>query len=234
MARIYLAGKISMSGDWREQIIDLDDSDLPFTDDLSSHKFSGPLFEVIGHGCMADEGHDAISHKSEIDTYASCLEAITNSDIIFAWITDKTSYGTIFELGYAHRCLKKIIIGCKEKNAGDDAWRAKYQDLWFCFQSADAIVCAKNPRDALVAGLKEIGEYYPGMPYKQYLQTEYWKNRSEQAKNKADHSCQLCCGTGELHVHHRTYERRGYERDSDLIVLCASCHAKFHDITGVS
>lgn len=27
-----------------------------------------------------------------------------------------------------------------------------------------------------------------------------------------------------LEVHHRTYARRGYERDSDLVALCWGCH----------
>jgi hypothetical protein len=29
-------------------------------------------------------------------------------------------------------------------------------------------------------------------------------------------------------VHHRTYERVGFERQSDLIVLCHDCHRDFH------
>lgn len=32
------------------------------------------------------------------------------------------------------------------------------------------------------------------------------------------------CELQQLEVHHRTYERRGHERDSDLIALCWGCH----------
>jgi 5-methylcytosine-specific restriction endonuclease McrA len=67
------------------------------------------------------------------------------------------------------------------------------------------------------------------MPYKDFLKTDYWRIFALNAKTAAGNRCQLCNATGELHVHHRTYERRGHEEDQDVIVLCAHCHAKFHD-----
>ena len=67
------------------------------------------------------------------------------------------------------------------------------------------------------------------MKYKDYLKTEHWKAISKQAKENADNRCQLCNSGGELHTHHRTYDRVGKEKISDLICLCANCHKKFHD-----
>ena len=67
------------------------------------------------------------------------------------------------------------------------------------------------------------------MPYQEYLRTPEWLARREQAVAFAEGRCQLCNQAGELHVHHRTYERRGAELPKDLIVLCAHCHALFHD-----
>jgi hypothetical protein len=67
------------------------------------------------------------------------------------------------------------------------------------------------------------------MAYPDYLQTAGWKIRREGALRRAGFSCQVCSGKGELHVHHRTYLRRGNEVESDLIVLCASCHKLFHE-----
>lgn len=69
------------------------------------------------------------------------------------------------------------------------------------------------------------------MQYKEYLQTEEWQETRRQALKRADFKCQLCNGRGLLDVHHRTYERRGYENAKDLIVLCRDCHSKFHDKT---
>jgi 5-methylcytosine-specific restriction endonuclease McrA len=67
------------------------------------------------------------------------------------------------------------------------------------------------------------------MAYSDYLQTADWKIRREGALKRAGFSCQVCSGNGELHVHHRTYLRRGNEAESDLIVLCATCHKLFHE-----
>lgn len=68
------------------------------------------------------------------------------------------------------------------------------------------------------------------MPYEEYLKTEHWAEISAEAKKRAGNACQLCNASGTtLDVHHRTYERRGFERLDDLTVLCRQCHAKFHD-----
>lgn len=67
--------------------------------------------------------------------------------------------------------------------------------------------------------------------YLRYILSPRWHARSEAAKARAGHRCQVCnadrwfCA---LEVHHRTYERLGRERDDDLIVLCRHCHELFH------
>lgn len=67
------------------------------------------------------------------------------------------------------------------------------------------------------------------MPYAEYLRTPEWQETRRQALRRASYRCQACNGQGRLDVHHRTYERRGNERDRDLTVLCRACHDKFHD-----
>lgn len=69
--------------------------------------------------------------------------------------------------------------------------------------------------------------------YKDYIKSNEWKEVSRQAKERAGYRCQLCNRSGDdksLHTHHRTYDRLFFELESDLIVLCESCHKKFHDI----
>jgi 5-methylcytosine-specific restriction endonuclease McrA len=73
-------------------------------------------------------------------------------------------------------------------------------------------------------------EWLRVIPYSEYLETDHWKKQRASALRRADYRCQLCNKSGELHVHHRTYERRGCESPNDLIVLCRPCHEKFHDI----
>ncbi|MEP0149979.1 MAG: hypothetical protein ABJE71_07505 [Nitratireductor sp.] len=67
------------------------------------------------------------------------------------------------------------------------------------------------------------------MPYRDYLNTPEWQDRRKRALRSAGFKCQTCSGGGQLHVHHRTYARRGDEWNKDLIVLCAACHQLFHD-----
>ncbi len=67
------------------------------------------------------------------------------------------------------------------------------------------------------------------VPYKEYLQTEHWQIVRRDALKAAEYRCQVCNASTTLHVHHRTYERRGEELPADLIALCADCHKLFHD-----
>ena len=67
------------------------------------------------------------------------------------------------------------------------------------------------------------------MPYREYLQTPEWQNLRIRKLKLAYFSCQLCnVSNVSLHVHHKTYERRGCEYLNDLIVLCHKCHEVFH------
>ena len=67
------------------------------------------------------------------------------------------------------------------------------------------------------------------MPYAEYLKTEHWNSTRKAALKAAEYRCQMCNASKPLHVHHRTYERRGNEKPSDLIALCADCHKTFHE-----
>lgn len=102
----------------------------------------------------------------------------------------------------------------------------------------DCISCSKPMREMTADddifntyGLQTTRlELLQTMPYKAYLQTPEWEAKRLKALRRADHHCELCFADQTLHVHHKTYERRGDERLSDLIVLCDRCHARFHDI----
>jgi 5-methylcytosine-specific restriction endonuclease McrA len=65
--------------------------------------------------------------------------------------------------------------------------------------------------------------------YREYLRSDWWRAQVIYARERAGNRCQLCNDGQALSVHHRTYERLGYEAEQDLIVLCRACHAKFHD-----
>jgi len=66
--------------------------------------------------------------------------------------------------------------------------------------------------------------------YDEYLSSPEWKTRRRMKILEVGERCQLCDSDKKpLHVHHRTYDRRGDEHPMDLTVLCEPCHAKYHD-----
>ena len=70
---------------------------------------------------------------------------------------------------------------------------------------------------------------YKPIDYKWYIQSFIWKAKAHRAKELAGFKCQLCNANQELHAHHRTYDQLGFEKIEDITVLCADCHAKFHN-----
>jgi len=65
----------------------------------------------------------------------------------------------------------------------------------------------------------------------EYRKQPEWQARRTAALARARYRCQVCKEhDARLDVHHNSYERYGDEDASDLIVLCAPCHALFHGI----
>jgi 5-methylcytosine-specific restriction endonuclease McrA len=67
------------------------------------------------------------------------------------------------------------------------------------------------------------------MPYRVYVRTPEWAERARRARERTLYRCSVWGRDGSLEVHHRTYERRGVERDEDVIALCATCHGLYHE-----
>jgi 5-methylcytosine-specific restriction endonuclease McrA len=82
----------------------------------------------------------------------------------------------------------------------------------------------KYNQDAYLLKLKS-------MPYKDYLETDHWKQLRKRKLRLSGYKCQICGSKEDLNVHHNTYENRGCEKDEDLVVLCNECHKKHHGIT---
>jgi hypothetical protein len=78
-----------------------------------------------------------------------------------------------------------------------------------------------------LVGAERAGEL-AAMRYPDYLETPEWQARRKIMLRLAGYHCQVCNRDRSLHVHHRTYERRGREDPADLIVLCDECHDLFH------
>ena len=116
-------------------------------------------------------------------------------------------------------------------------------DMDGCFQYP--VVFLDSVKDYAEGVANDIGEsigvYYikprhiidvqPKIDYKRYICSPEWKEKADAAKTSAGWRCQLCNSKGQLHAHHRTYERLGIEEPGDITVLCADCHARFHGVT---
>lgn len=68
------------------------------------------------------------------------------------------------------------------------------------------------------------------MPYDEYMKSPEWITKRKKALTKAGYRCSKCHTQNYLNVHHKTYERRGHERQEDLVVLCRKCHEKAHGL----
>jgi 5-methylcytosine-specific restriction endonuclease McrA len=69
------------------------------------------------------------------------------------------------------------------------------------------------------------------MPFAEYRTQPEWQVRRGQALTRARYRCQMCSShDATLDVHHNCYHNYGDERPEDLVVLCRSCHQKFHGV----
>lgn len=66
------------------------------------------------------------------------------------------------------------------------------------------------------------------MPYPEFLESPEWIETARRMKWAGGRQCHICHASLWLDVHHLTYERRGEEFFSDLVVLCRRCHFSFH------
>src|SRR4030095_3538534 len=67
------------------------------------------------------------------------------------------------------------------------------------------------------------------MNYDSYLTSDAWYRLVAEVLRLPQYECYICLRTRPLRAHHKTYARLGRERLSDLVVLCDTCHRKFHE-----
>lgn len=72
------------------------------------------------------------------------------------------------------------------------------------------------------------------MDYRQYLQSDEWKEKRRQREIFDNFTCALCHRKITTPIcHHMSYERLGHENIvEDIITLCWACHERFHSNWG--
>jgi 5-methylcytosine-specific restriction endonuclease McrA len=124
-------------------------------------------------------------------------------------------------------CTSRSDKADRERRARDK--RKQDVSYWTCRDCVSARNAGWAERAAQAAEERQRRErLLRTMPYREYLQTPEWAERRLAAYKRAKFACQVCNAKGQLQAHHRTYERRGRELASDLIVLCDRCHALYH------
>ncbi len=90
--------------------------------------------------------------------------------------------------------------------------------------------CTLQNGPVIKRGIKEFQEKkLSQFQYSQYLKTKHWKKIKKRILLRARFACELCQSPLlPIHIHHKTYVRRGKELDEDLIALCKKCHWKQH------
>lgn len=86
----------------------------------------------------------------------------------------------------------------------------------------------KTSRELTDEQMQLLREALRGFPYEDYLRSPWWLERRNRSLRLAEYRCQQCNAKRDLQVHHLTYERLGFEEDSDLEVLCRGCHEGEH------
>lgn len=135
-------------------------------------------------------------------------------------------------------CLQCPMCGCEDTTFGAasgleiEVWPAMvipfrgkcggYWDMCFGDEGGVAFVFHRIVHDCR---LKKID-------YHEYIQSESWRQKATEAKERAGWRCQICNAHKDevtLDAHHRTYERLGNELPEDITVLCRICHTIYEE-----
>lgn len=76
--------------------------------------------------------------------------------------------------------------------------------------------------------LKKSQKTQKRQTYGEYLKSRHWHHKRSMFAKTHLRFCRACFTKDNLHLHHKTYVRRGREKNRDLVYLCKDCHAEVH------
>ena len=161
---IYIAGKIEQNCFRHDLVHGLRESLDGASIETERFIYTGPFFYGCDHGCC----HGPSTHgrgsggctvtTGRLDTYLRCLKGIQRADLLIAYITSNTCYGTLFELGIAQQAGKIIVMVYSPEMA------VQRDDLWFSEMSASEVHLDVS-REALTKLLHRLIDKYVGGEY---------------------------------------------------------------------
>lgn len=164
------------------------------------------------------------------------LEPLAQCDFLLAYLDTPDAFGSIAEIAYAsaHQKICYVIIKVDPGEIDGSVDDVMHDAYWFVchFQYVKAYT-VENEKQARLLVFQILRDHRQGMSYQQYLHTNHWKETRKVAVERAGHKCQLCGKNNKLlNVHHNSYDNLWNETEQDLIVLCHTCHSKFHGKEG--
>lgn len=94
----------------------------------------------------------------------------------------------------------------------------------------------KNKEDLTQNEINQVQISEAKKKYNSYKKSNKWKEKTKEfIKSKYWGECKACgCTTKDstkpLEIHHKTYERLGQEKLTDLVCLCSNCHTAVHEL----
>jgi 5-methylcytosine-specific restriction endonuclease McrA len=81
---------------------------------------------------------------------------------------------------------------------------------------------------------KKKGNRYRETKYREYIQSDLWKQRSRNYREKREGVCENChreMGVHKLETHHIFYKKNLVEDDNEKcwLAVCQECHERIHD-----
>lgn len=210
--RIYLAGKVK-GKKWK------------IADAVKAYEFVAT--DGGSHAPYDAHNHHEIKTFGQASNWlaAEFISKVLTCKKLVAYLDTPDSFGSVAEIVYASGSgipCEMYVLDTNEYEYPD-----KMQDAYW-FVSNFPRVTAK-----WVSGVEEVIDLmlpHPDrMSYKEYLQTDHWKQTRKEALDRAGNKCSVCGATARLQVHHNSYQRLGKEIPTDLTVLCDPCHSVFHE-----
>ena len=170
---------------------------------IDSHIFAYDIYTIHGYK-LKRASIEIVKHKIKLVLWSE--EGHMYSHIVGEIDTDKNKILTFDNFGVFKNGYK--------------------QDNKFVFEMFMSWICeGENDEEQHVP----IGSFVLNS-YDEYLNHIHWNTIRTIKLEEAGFKCQLCGNKDRLNVHHNNYDNLFMEEKSDLIVLCESCHKKFHDI----
>lgn len=142
---------------------------------LGIHDYTGPFYTNQGHGMIGDDIHGYFYHmehgepvredEARSQIVNRCHNAIALSDIVFAWIKDKSAYATLIEIGWAAALGKKVYVASPKRLGA----------LWFAYELANRYAFSQSPADALREFLDRDGLLYPIPETESPMEQLFWE-----------------------------------------------------------